>query len=228
MKAKTVSATHEHEWEAAPGLPSTLPAGERIVWQGSPDWKQLAVHAFHVRKIAVYFALMVGLQFSQLWAEGLSGKELLVPIVVSSSLAILALALLTTCAWFAGKSSLYTFTNKRVVMRIGIVLTLTFNLPYRRIAGASSKDYAKGCQDIALELYPEDRIGWAHLWPHQKAWHVKHPQPTLRCVPNGKEVSEMLFTLWREHHQAEKIVTGAVDLNSANDSHSNHPQGAMA
>ena len=228
MKAKTVSATHEHEWEAAPGLPSTLPAGERIVWQGSPDWKQLAVHAFHVRKIAVYFALMVGIQFSQLWAEGLSGKELLVPIVVSSSLALLALALLTTCAWFAGKSSLYTFTNKRVVMRIGIVLTLTFNLPYRRIAGASSKDYAKGCQDIALELYPEDRIGWAHLWPHQKAWHVKHPQPTLRCVPNGKEVSEMLFTMWREHHQAEKIVAGATDLNRANDSHNNHPQGVMA
>jgi hypothetical protein len=227
VKAKTVSATHEHEWEAAPGLPSTLPAGERIVWQGSPDWKQLAVHAFHVRKIAVYFALMVGIQFSQLWAEGLSGKELLVPIVVSSSLALLALALLTTCAWFAGKSSLYTFTNKRVVMRIGIVLTLTFNLPYRRIAGASSKDYANGCQDIALELYSEDRIGWAHLWPHQKAWHVKHPQPTLRCVPNGKEVSEMLFTMWREHHPSEKIVAGANDLNSANDSH-NHPQGAMA
>ena len=227
MKAKTVSATHEHEWEAAPGLPSTLPAGERIVWQGSPDWKQLAVHAFHVRKIAVYFALMVGIQFSQLWAEGLSGKELLVPIVVSSSLALLALGLLMTCAWFAGKSSLYTFTNKRVVMRIGIVLTLTFNLPYRRIAGASSKDYANGCQDIALELYSEDRIGWAHLWPHQKAWHVKHPQPTLRCVPNGKEVSEMLFTMWREHHPSEKIVAGANDLNSANDSH-NHPQGAMA
>jgi hypothetical protein len=112
-------------------------------------------------------------------------------------------------------------------MRIGIVLTLTFNLPYRRIAGASSKDYANGCQDIALELYSEDRIGWAHLWPHQKAWHVKHPQPTLRCVPNGKEVSEMLFTMWREHHPSEKIVAGANDLNSANDSH-NHPQGAMA
>jgi hypothetical protein len=57
---------------------------------------------------------------------------------------------------------------------------------------------------------------------------VKHPQPTLRCVPNGKEVSEMLFTMWREHHQAEKIVAGATDLNTANDSHSNHPQGVMA
>jgi hypothetical protein len=228
VKARNVSATHEHEWEAAPGLPATLPDGETIVWQGTPDWKQLAVHAFHVRKIAIYFVLMVGIQFTHLWGDGLVGRELIVPIVVSISMASLALALLTTCAWFAGKSSLYTFTNKRVVMRIGIVLTLTFNLPYRRIAGASSKDYADGCQDIALELYSEDRIGWAHLWPHQKAWHVKHPQPTLRCVPNGKQVSELLFKMWQEHHQDEKIITGVSAVKPANDSHSNAPQGAMA
>ena len=228
MKAKNISATHEHEWEAAPGLPSTLPEGERIVWQGSPDWQQLAIHAFHVRKIAIYFALMVGIQLTHLWGEGLEGRELMVPIVVSASLAVLALALLTTCAWFAGKSSLYTFTNKRVVMRIGIVLTLTFNLPYRRIAGASAKVYSDGSQDIALELYPEDRIGWAHLWPHQKAWHVNHPQPTLRCVPHGEAVSALLFSMWSEHHQADKVVTGALDMAPANDSRSHQPQGAMA
>jgi hypothetical protein len=228
VKARNISATHEHEWEAAPGLPSTLPQGERIVWQGSPDWQQLAIHAFHVRKIAIYFALMVGIQLTHLWGEGLEGRELMVPIVVSASLAMLALALLTTCAWFAGKSSLYTFTNKRVVMRIGIVLTLTFNLPYRRIAGASSKDCQEGCQDIALELYPEDRIGWAHLWPHQKAWHVKQPQPTLRCVPNGEAVSALLYSMWREHHQEEKVVTGVSSVKPANDKHSQHPQGVMA
>lgn len=229
MKAKTVSATHEHEWEAAPGLPSALPAGERIVWQGSPDWKQLAVQAFHVRKVAVYFTLMVGLQFSQLWSEGLAGKELMIPIVVSSSLALLALALLTSCAWFAGKSSLYTFTNKRVVMRIGIVLTVTFNLPYRRIAGASIKDCAKGCKDIALELYPEDRIGWAHLWPHQKAWHVQHPQPTLRCVPEGQKVGELLMNLWREHHVGENVIVGHSQQTSSQSAHPSHStEGAMA
>mgnify|MGYP000464580007 CR=1 FL=1 len=32
-----MKATHEHEWEAAPGLPSALPPGERVVWQGAPD-----------------------------------------------------------------------------------------------------------------------------------------------------------------------------------------------
>ena len=49
---------HEHEFEAAPGLPELLPEGEHIVWQAAPDWKQLAIHAFHVRKIAIYFSLM--------------------------------------------------------------------------------------------------------------------------------------------------------------------------
>ena len=57
-----MKATHEHEWEAAPGLPSALPAGERVVWQGAPDWRSLAVHAFHVRKVAIYFALMLAVQ----------------------------------------------------------------------------------------------------------------------------------------------------------------------
>ena len=47
---------HEHEFEAAPGLPEPLPAGERILWQGAPDWRALAVHVFHVRKLAAYFA----------------------------------------------------------------------------------------------------------------------------------------------------------------------------
>ena len=51
----------EHEFEAAPGLPEALPAGERILWQGSPDWKLLAAEAFHVRRLSLYFALMIAL-----------------------------------------------------------------------------------------------------------------------------------------------------------------------
>ena len=53
-----MKATHEHEWEAAPGLPSALPAGERVVWQGAPNWRSLAIHAFHVPKVAMYFSLI--------------------------------------------------------------------------------------------------------------------------------------------------------------------------
>jgi len=226
VKARTVSATHEHEWEAAPGLPAALPSDEHIVWQGSPDWQQLALHAFHVRKIAIYFAVMIGIQLAHLAGDGQAGRDLWIPVVVSASLAALSLGLLTACAWFAGKSALYTLTNKRIVMRVGIVLTLTFNLPYRRIAAASLKSCEHGCADIALQLYAEDRIGWAHLWPHQKAWHVQHPQPTLRCVPNGQAVGELLMKAWREHHPGETIVVGESRNTTTHASHAT--EGVMA
>ena len=45
---------HEHEFEAAYGLPEPLPKGESILWQGAPDLADLAVRVFHLKKIAVY------------------------------------------------------------------------------------------------------------------------------------------------------------------------------
>jgi len=91
-------ATHEHEWEAAPGLPSALPAGERVVWQGAPNWKRLAIHAFHVRKVALYFAFMLAVQAINLTAP--EGQVDWKPLVVAGSLYALALALLLGTAWF--------------------------------------------------------------------------------------------------------------------------------
>ena len=40
-------ATGEHDDEPQNGLPEALPAGERLLWQGSPDWRVLARHGFH-------------------------------------------------------------------------------------------------------------------------------------------------------------------------------------
>ena len=207
-------ATHEHEWEAAPGLPSALPKGERVVWQGAPDWKRLAIHAFHVRKIALYFALMLVVQVINLTApdNGVGWKPLAEvdwkPLMVAVSLYALALALLLGTAWMSARSTLYTLTNKRVVMRIGIVLTLTFNLPFKRVAGASLKTQGAGTGDIALALHHEDRIGWFHLWPHQRAWHITRPQPTLRCVSDSQEVGQLLLSLWRAEHAGQSLHLG--------------------
>ena len=225
-----MKATHEHEWEAAPGLPSALPPGERVVWQGAPDWKRLAIHAFHVRKIALYFALMLAVQAINLTApEGSTGMKPLAvvdwkPLAVAASLYALALALLLGTAWMSARSTLYTLTNKRVVMRIGIVLTLTFNLPFKRIAGASLKTQGAGTGDIALALHPEDRIGWAHLWPHQRAWHVTQPQPTLRCVPESAKVGELLLNLWRAERAGQSLQLGDAPVSSQ----ATPPQGMLA
>jgi hypothetical protein len=156
--------------------------------------------------VALYFALMLAVQVINLTAP--EGQMDWKPLVVAGSLYALALGLLLGTAWFSARSTLYTLTNKRVVMRIGIVLTLTFNLPFKRIAGASLKTQGAGTVDIALALHPEDRIGWAHLWPHQRAWHITQPQPTLRCVPNSVQVGEQLLALWRAERAGQSLHLG--------------------
>ena len=178
-----------------------------MVWQGAPDWKRLAIHAFHVRKVALYFALMLAVQVINLTAP--EGQMDWKPLVVAGSLYALALGLLLGTAWFSARSTLYTLTNKRLVMRVGIVLTMTFNLPLIRLAGAALKPRGRGCGDIALRIKEPDRIAYLHLWPHARAWQLKNPQPSLRCVAHASEVSEKIVQAWRAANPGEAAVLGA-------------------
>ncbi len=204
-----MNAHHEHEFEAAPGLPEPLPRGERMLWQGTPDWKRLAIHAFHVRKLAIYFSAMLGLQWLYLLGE--PNAALLRPMAISASLALLTLVLLTTIAWFSARTTLYTLTDRRVIMRVGIVLTLTFNLPFKQIAGASIRPYAAGWGDIALALKGEDRIAWLNLWPHARPWQVKRPEPSLRCLPEAAALAARLQLAWQQANPGEQVTLGARD-----------------
>jgi len=194
----------EHEVEPVPGLPEVLPEGERILWQASPDPVALMVEAFHLRKIALYFALLLMLRAGFEWDEGASlvdiGKAVL-PLLLT---ALTGLGLIALLGWLSARGALYTLTNRRLVMRIGIVLTVTFNLPLKLIASADVRMRAghRGHGDIALLLSPGTHIGWLHLWPHARAWHLKRPQPTLRCVPDLARKAERLQEAWRLAHGA--------------------------
>ena len=209
-----VNPHHEHEFEAAPGLPEALPAGERLLWQGTPDWKLLALHVFHVRTLAIYFSVMVAFQAMYLLGE--PQARLLVPLATSVALSLTALGLLTWLAWLTARTALYTLTSKRVVMRIGIVLTLTFNLPLRMVAAASVKPLKNGCGDIALKLAGDDHIAWLNLWPHAKPWALKNPEPCLRCIPDAVRVGERLSQAWREANPHVAVMLGDIIDDPAN------------
>jgi hypothetical protein len=189
-----LKAHHEHEFEAAPGLPEKLPQGEHLLWQGAPSARSLALHVFHVRMLGGYFAAMLVVQALYLAGEpeGLVFK----PLLWSLCAAVLALLLLGAVAWFAARNTLYTLTNRRVVMRIGIVLTLTLNLPFKALSAAAVRTYKDGTGDIVVDLAGEDRIGWAHLWPHARPWNLRKPQPSLRCLPDVQNVAGLLKNAW--------------------------------
>ena len=188
---------HEHEFEAAPGLPEPLPPGEKLLWQGSPDWRVLARRAFHLRKLVAYFGALLVLRLAILVNDGAALTEALRSTVGPLALASLGLALVALMAWLSARSTVYTLTDKRVVMRIGIVLTVAYNLPLRCIDAADlGAVEADGSGDLALTLEPRTRIAWLHLWPHVRPWQVRHTRPMLRAVPDVAQVAAQLRSAW--------------------------------
>jgi hypothetical protein len=175
---------HEHEFEPVPGLPEPLPAGERMIWQGAPQARWMARKVFHVPLVAGYFALLLGWQAAAAWRDGADTTGVISALLGSLSLAALALALLYLLAWLSARTTLYTVTDRRVVMRVGIVLTVSYNLPLRCIDAAHVHRLRGGHGDLALELQPDTRIAYPHLWPHVRPWRLRRTQPMLRCLRN--------------------------------------------
>ena len=182
----------EHEFEAEPGLPEPLPQGERLLWQGSPDWRVMARDALHTRLLSIYFGVLLAWRGATVLADGGSAIEAATAAVWLLPLAVLAIAVLVLIAWLIARTSVYTVTDKRVVMRIGVVLNITFNLPYSQIESAGLRSNRDGSGDLTLVLADTDRIAYFHLWPHARPWHVKRTQPMLRALPNVRNVAEVL------------------------------------
>ena len=108
----------------------------------------------------------------------------------------LVLSAVATLAWLSARTTVYTLTDQRLVLRIGIVLTLTFNLPLTRIETAGLRLDGAGCGDMPLSLRGDDRIAWLHLWPHARPWRLTKPEPMLRCVPDAVAVAAKLTDAW--------------------------------
>lgn len=183
---------NEHEIEDTPGLPEPLPAGEKILWQGSPTLKGIALRVLHVRGVAIYFALLFAcIAGSAIW----SGVPFSKAVIGNSGVllgGVAACALLTLFAWLIQRSTIYTVTTRRVVLRFGVALPMSANIPFSSIHAADLKQYGDGTGDLALAIAGSARQSLVVLWPHVRPWHTTWPQPTLRCIPNAKEVSETL------------------------------------
>jgi len=192
----TLPGQHEHENEPQYGLPEALPEGEHVLWQGAPDWKLLAIKRFHVRKVAVYFAVLLAARVAALMSDGMPVGAALSGTLVLSSLAVLAVALLAFLAWYTARTAAYTLTDKRVVMRIGIALTISLNLPLKRVESAALADFGDGRGDLALKLLAGDHVAYLHLWPHARRWRFARPEPTLLCLADAKEVAQQLTQAW--------------------------------
>jgi len=180
-----------NRFDAPPGLPAPLPAGEHILWQGRPGGRAVAIRALHVSLVGLWFCGLALWASVPLAAEGGFRDAALAAgptLVVGAG----AIALLGLLGWLSARTTTYTITNRRVVMRIGIALPMTLNLPFGLVAGAGCRHFSDGSGDLALAVKPGNRIAYLHLWPHARPWRVTRPEPMMRSVPGAAEVSAIL------------------------------------
>ena len=187
-----MNGINEHEFEPVPGLPERLPEGERLLWQGAPRWQALAVRALHVRKVIVYFALLMAWDATTAFAAGESLLRALGGTVWLGVLGALAVGVLALIARQAARSTLYTLTNRRIVMRFGIALPMSLNLPFTVVESASLRVHADGTSDIPVAVVKGTRVGYLVNWPHVRPWHLARPQPMLRGIADGHRVAGLL------------------------------------
>lgn len=192
MKDQHIPGMPEHENEPVPGLPERLPAGEGILWQGSPAWWPFARRAMHLKGLGFYFLVLVAWHLTESVLAGGTFLAALAGPSVSVVLASVCLLVLAVIGRAAARATLYTITNRRIVLRVGVALPMTINIPFSAVQSASVKRHADGTEDIVLDLLPEHRVSMVALWPHLRPWRMGRSAPMLRGLPVSMGASQVL------------------------------------
>ncbi len=178
--------------ESHRGLPERLPEGERLLWQGAPDWRRLALNVFHVRGLALYFGAIIAYCLVAAAMDGTPLQDAALSTAKLAGAALVPIGFLTAYAWLVARSTTYTITDRRVVMQFGLALPMTINLPFQKIESAELKQRANGFGDISLLLNAGDKLAYLVLWPHVRPWRLGRAEPTFRAVPDVGRVGQLL------------------------------------
>lgn len=174
------------------GLPERLPDGERLLWQGAPDWWMLARQVFRIRGLALYFGVAVAYYLVSTLLNGTPPAEAALSTVRLAGIAMVPVAFLTGYSWLVSRSTVYTITNQRIVIQLGLALPMTINLPFGKIETAAIKPRVNGFGDISLLLNSRDKLAYMVLWPHARPWRMARPEPMFRAIPDVGAVAQVL------------------------------------
>jgi hypothetical protein len=201
----------EHEFEAVRGVPGDLPEGETVLWQGAPDWWILAIQAFKIHWIGAYFILLMMWRFIEKLMHGSDPLKAFSDAYAVMPLALVAIAILSTLSWVNARSTVYTITTHRVIMRFGAALTKAINIPFRIIESASADVRSNGTGTVAVKLVQPNKIPLLLLWPHRRPKTFHHPEPAFRAIKDASTCAPILAQALAKAH--EQVPTTVMDPN---------------
>lgn len=204
----------DFKFEPVLGLPEHLPKGEEMLWQGRPDWWVLAKEALVVRWVIGYFVLLAFWRVGTLLDQGPFATIVTAAIPFLACGAVAA-GILMGMAYVMARSTVYTITNRRVVMRIGAALTITLNLPFTQIRNAELDLRKSGTGTIALDLDQRTRLSYLVCWPHVRPWSIRKTKPALRCIRDARAVGELLAEVAEAEISRPQIERVTPDTTAA-------------
>jgi hypothetical protein len=179
-------------FEKTPGLPADLPPGERLLWQGSPDWKSHAMNTYHVRAVAIYFAVLLLWRIGAGFGAGHDPATVAISCLWLLGLGTIAAGILATLAYVSAKTTIYSITSARVVLRHGIAVPLTVNIPFTLLEAADIAKRRDGSGDMFLRLRADQRLGYLVTWPHLRPTRITRPQPSFRSLSDAALAAQIL------------------------------------
>lgn len=216
----------EHEFEAVRGVPGDLPEGETVLWQGAPDWFMLAMDAFKLRWVVGYFIVLTAWRFIDNLMKGTEPLASLTTAVAVMPLAFIAIGIFCGLAWINSRSTVYTITSQRIVMRFGAALTKAINIPFKIVESASSDVKPNGSGVVAVKLAAPNKIPVLLLWPHKKPGTIRQPEPAFRCIKDADKCAPILAQALRAAHDQTHAMSPRANSTEAHGDHSVQP--AMA
>jgi hypothetical protein len=168
--------------ERIEGIDAPLPPGEHVRWQGRPSLWPLARRAFHVRAILLYFGALAGLRAAFAISDGRPAPEVAAGATALLVMGLIAAGLALFLAWLSVRTTIFAITDRRIVLRSGIVINGTVSIPFRIVDRVDTRRHGDGSGDVAIAIAGSDRIPYLSLWPYARPWRVNHPEPMFRAV----------------------------------------------
>jgi hypothetical protein len=219
---------NEYDHEPVRGLPEHLPDGESMIWQGAPRWQGLALRAFHARKAAIYFGLLAA---AHVGLQAQAGMPLPEALKEASWLVLLGgagVALLSLLGWLYSRTTVYTVTNRRIVIRFGVAIPMMINIPLSKVESADLRRFGDGSGDLLLSLAGGEKTAYWMIWPHARPWRFFPAQPMLRSIPGAAQVAAGLADVIRDNGEAASVQPARSNQGSPRPAHGQATTGRTA
>ncbi|MEN1729216.1 MAG: photosynthetic complex putative assembly protein PuhB [Pseudomonadota bacterium] len=195
-------------------LPEALPPGEHVLYQCSPgSWQALSRRVFFMNKIAIYMTIILAWVGVNAYLD--QGSALAIASAVATTIPAAA-AVFLLVFWlgrFYAKTTVYTVTNKRVVIETGLSYTTITNLPFSRIERVDMKAFKDGSADLEIHM-AGDRMLYSMLWPSTHQWRWKRPVPMLRAIEDPQQLAGILA-----HELSNSVVASPAPSEFESENH---------